>query len=86
MKKYNINSYMYIQITDEGWKHLKKTVSENYIEYSIESPSYKKIINGEVWYRLQCWDVFNIFPVNMGGAILFNTNVMFEDNELISIF
>lgn len=25
MKKFNINEYMYIQITDEGWKHLEKT-------------------------------------------------------------
>jgi len=30
MKKFNINDYMYIQITEEGRKHLKKTVGDEY--------------------------------------------------------
>ena len=31
MKKFNLNDYMYIQITEEGWRHLEKTVGIEYI-------------------------------------------------------
>ena len=85
MKKFNINEYMYIQITEEGWIHLRKTVGEEYITHCIEAPSYKKVINGEIWHRLQCWNVFNLFPSNFGGQPLFKTNVMFEVKALKAI-
>jgi len=51
MKKFNINEYMYIQITEEGWKHLEKTVGIDYINACIKTPNYTKIIDGETWYR-----------------------------------
>ena len=35
MKKFNINNYMYIQITDKGWKFLKETFNADYIEHRI---------------------------------------------------
>ena len=82
MKKYNINEYIYIQITESGWKHLEKTVGEEYIKHCIKAPSYEKLIEGETWYRLQCWGVFDLFPSNFGGQPLFNTNVMFDDEAL----
>ena len=37
MKKFNINDYMYIQINENGWEHLKKTVGGDYIKHCIES-------------------------------------------------
>lgn len=84
MKKFNINEYIYIQITDSGWKHLKKTVGDEYIKHCITP--YKKIINGETWYHLQCHDVFSLLPCVMGSATLFETTVMFDDNTLINDF
>ena len=82
MKKFNVNDDMYIQITDKGWKHLKETVGEEYINACIKTPAYEKEINGEIWYRLQCWNVFDLLPSNFGGQPLFNTNVMFDDEAL----
>ena len=76
MKKFNINYYMYIQITDDGWLHLKNTVGENYIK------SRKETINGEDWYKMQCWDAFHLMPVKLGGQPLFKTNVMFNEGDL----
>jgi hypothetical protein len=83
MKKFNINDSMYIKITDAGWKYLKKTVDDEYITYCIKSR--EKIINGQTWYKLQCWDCFNLMPPNFGGFPLFETNVMFDDEDLEEI-
>ena len=77
--KLNLNDYMYIQITEEGWRHLEKTVGVDYINNCIKTPNYTHIINGETWYRLQCWSCFDLMPPNFGGKQLFNTNVMFDD-------
>ncbi len=79
MKKFNINDYMYIQITEKGWDHLKKTVGEDYIKHCITSVYYKREIDGEIWYRLQCHEVFDLMPINVGVQPLFNTNVMFDN-------
>jgi hypothetical protein len=85
MKEFNINDYMYIQITEDGWEHLKKTVGIEYINACIDKPSYRKIINGETWYRLQCWNCFDLMPLNVGGKILFMPAVMFDDESLNDI-
>lgn len=79
MKTFNINNYIYIQITEEGWEHLRKTVGEEYILHCIKSR--EKIIEKETWYRLQCHSVMDIFPINIGGQPYFNTNIMFELDE-----
>lgn len=83
MKKFNINDYMYIQITDEGWTYLKKTVGTEYIQNCIDNKYYKRVIDGETWYRLQCHTIFDLLPVNVFGKLLFNINVMFDDDHLI---
>lgn len=80
MKKFNINDYIYIQITEAGWKHLKETVGDEYIKNCIESR--KVIYDNVVWYRLQCHEVFSLLPINFGGKVTFNSNVMFDDNAL----
>jgi hypothetical protein len=74
--KFNLNDYIYIQINDNGWDHLKKTVGDDYIEHCIEN--HKVEIKNETWYKLQCHSVFDIFPMNYGGESLINTNIMFE--------
>lgn len=80
MKKFNINHTMYVQITDAGWEHLKKDVGEDYIKHCILP--YKREIDNEEWYALQCHSVFELLPISFGGQMLFNTNVMFDDHEL----
>lgn len=77
-KKFNINEYIYIQITDEGWIHLANTVGILYINACIKNPHYEKMIDGEVWYKLQCHEVFNVLPIQTGSRPLFKTNIMIE--------
>jgi len=81
MKKYNINHTMYIQITEKGWQHLRNTVGEDYIKHCIDTEHYRKKIDGETWYKLQCHQVFDLLPAQNGMSPLFNTNVMFDDSE-----
>lgn len=83
MLKYNINDYMYIQITDKGFEHLKSTVGEDYIIHCIEG--YKQIINGEIWYKLQMHHVFELFPINIAYSPYFKTNILFEDSSFQAI-
>ena len=80
MKKFNINNYMYIQITNTGWQHLKQTVGDDYIKYCIEP--YKTDVDGETWYKLQAHEVFDLLPINLSGQVNYNTNVMFDDKDL----
>jgi len=80
MKKFNINNPILIQINDKGWAHLKKSVSEEYIKHCIKN--HETTINGETWYKLQCHEVFNLLPTNNGFLSLFNTNILFEDEDL----
>ena len=82
MKKFNINDCIYIQITDAGWAHLVNTVGENYIFHCIKAPHYKKTIDGETWYRLQAHSVFELLPSKDGSPLLFETNIMFDDDSL----
>lgn len=83
MKKFNINNTMYVQITAEGFKYLRDTVGDDYIKSCVET--YKKEINGEIWYELQCWAAFDIMPPNFGGRMKFLSNVMFRDKDIIDI-
>ena len=76
MIKFNINHYMYIQITEKGWTYLQRTVGQSYIDACITSS--KVVINNEDWYRLQCHHVFEVLPISFGMPQLFNSNVMFD--------
>jgi len=80
MKKFNINDYIYIQITNEGWEHLLKTVGRGYIQSCIKQ--YKVEIDNEIWYKLQAHSVFELLPINFGGKLTYNTNIMFDDKDL----
>ena len=86
MKKFNINDYIYIQITEKGWTHLRNTVGDDYITHYIKALGYQKYINGESWYRLQCHQVFGIFPIQFGNHIFFNSNIMIDDLSLTSLY
>ena len=82
MKKFNINSHMYVQITKEGFAHLKKTVTNTYLATCIESAMVE--IDGEKWYKLQCHQVFALLPNSAGSKLLFRTSVMFDEKDLES--
>ena len=81
MKKFNINEYIYIQITDDGWKHLKETVGDEYINHCIDTETYKKEIDGEVWYRLQAHEVFSLLPMT-SIRLFYNTTIMLDEAAL----
>ena len=83
MKKYNINSYIYIQIMDIGWTYLGKTVGAGYIKHCIYP--HRVEINNKPWYKLQAHEAFSLFPINFGGQPLFLPNVMFDDKDLEDI-
>ena len=80
MKTFNINDYIYIQITYLGFEHLKKTFGDDYIKHCITTN--KKIINSETWYKLQAHNVFSHFPVGNGFDVLYSPKIMFDDFEL----
>ena len=80
MKKFNLNDSIYIQITETGWKHLKKTVGQDYINHSILP--YEEEINGEKWYKLQAHTVFSLLPIVYGGQLNYKPEVLINDNDL----
>ena len=82
MKKFNINDNIYIQITDEGWKHLNETVGNNYVKHCIDTELRRTEINGEIWHRLQAHQVFHLLPIKYFNKPLYNTNIMFDDRDL----
>ena len=86
MKTFNLNDYIYIQITELGWKHLKETLetpvleADKYIEHCITP--YKKVIDGKDWYRLQAHEVFSLLPVGMGFNTLYKPTIMIDEEAL----
>ena len=82
MKKFNINDYMYIQITEKGWKHLESTVGSDYIRHCINAVGYRKEIEGQIWHRLQAHCVFDLLPMGTGFDLLYNPNIMFDEISL----
>lgn len=83
MKKFNINDNIYVQITDAGWIHLMTTVGSTFINNSILP--YKKMVNDEVYYKLQCHSVFDLLQAPMGSPLLFNTTVLISNDSLHDI-
>lgn len=77
MKKFNINDEVLIHITEKGWIHLRKYVGKDYMKNCIEPR--KKVIDNKDYYELQLWTVFDLFPVVMGGDILFETTILIEN-------
>ena len=75
MIKFNINDYIYVQITKEGWKHLEKEVSKEYIKHCIYP--YKKEIKGKVWYKLQMHQVFDVLHENCAQHHI-HTNILID--------
>ena len=80
MKQFNLNDYLYIQITEDGVDYLRRTFKEDYIKNCIESR--KVIVDGTTYYRLQAHTVFYDLPIQYGGTMFFNPDVLIEDEHL----
>jgi hypothetical protein len=39
-------------------------------------------INDEIWYRMQCHEVFSLLPIRGTHYPMFSANVLFDDNDL----
>ena len=63
MEAFNLNNYVFVQITEYGWEYLAATYDSRYIQYSIKN--YKETIDGVEYYKLQAHHVITTF----GGAI-----------------
>ena len=81
MKKFNINNYIYVQINESGWQHLSMTVEQGYITNCIKNR--KVVINGVDWYRLQCHNVFDLFPMDGTFCCHIGTTIMFDESDLL---
>ena len=80
MKQFNINDNIYIEITEEGWEHLRKTVGQDYINFCILTRRYE--INGVEMYRLQCWSVFDLLTTKFGSQPLFKSTILISEEHL----
>ena len=80
MKQFNINDSIYIEITEEGWEHLRKTVCQDYINTCILTRRYW--INGTDMYRLQCHQAFDLMPPNFGSPSLFKPTIFISEEHL----
>lgn len=81
MKKFNINSNIYIQITSQGWEHLVKTVGMDHIKHSILPRQV--FVTNDVWFKLQCHEVFRLFPTDPStGDLLFKTTILLNEESL----
>lgn len=59
MKTFNLNDYLFVQITEYGWERLKETVGDSYIENCIKQ--YETIIDGDIWYKMQGHHMITLF-------------------------
>ena len=77
---FNINNYVLIQIFPLGWEILEKEYGSDYIKYCITS--YVVDIEGDIWYRLQLWEVMSMFGQYIGNGldIPIGTNIKFDTN------
>lgn len=82
LKVFNINHDIYIQITKEGWEHLKKTVGDDYIKHCIKP--YEIEIENQIWHKLQAHRAFELLPISFGRKVLYNTNILISEDDLQS--
>ncbi len=80
MKKFNVNGYIYVQLTKKGIEHIKSKNGLNYFKEIVESR--KQIINGDTWYRLQFHMFMDIVENTYGKSKMFNSTVMFSEDDL----
>jgi hypothetical protein len=80
MVKFNLNDYVYISITPEGWQHLYTNCEAAYVEHCILPNSFS--INGIDYFKLQMHVVMDLFPVRHGRRSLIGTNILLDENTI----
>jgi len=85
MKKININDYVFVKITEQGWKHLKETVGQDYIDHCIDNDHYRFEIKGEIWHKFQIHTLFDLLPNYTGRESLFENDISFSEKDLVDI-
>lgn len=79
-KKFNINSYMYVKLTDFGKQKIIEKCGYGYFEHCIES---QKQADG--YYQLQAHTVMlylGEYLYNGARDLPFETNVYFDEGDL----
>lgn len=77
MKRFNLNNYILIQITEYGWEYLHKNYEAGYITHCIVA--YREEIEGEAWYKLQAHEVISLF----GNALWIASHSPISTNILV---
>jgi hypothetical protein len=77
MKKFNLNDYILVQITEYGMSELLKQNGQDFITHCILPR--KKVINGEDWYRLQAHNI----PDWFGNMLWFSNPAPIKPDILI---
>lgn len=70
---------IYIKILPKGWEYLNTEYGQEMVE-TIKSR--KIIINGEEYYGMFCYNLFDMFPSIMECDTLFEPNILFNNNDL----
>ena len=85
MKRFNINSYVYVKLNNKGEHFLKQYFRERSNETGIELEYKVKTVNG--YHQFQMWEFINIFSehMNMGHyPVIEGNNFYFEEGDLIT--
>jgi hypothetical protein len=80
-REFNVNHYVYVRITEQGWKVLEDYFRAlDFPPIAREQAYYAPDEHG--WSRFQMWDLMNIFGPSMGmgfGPVPFETTIRLQD-------
>lgn len=77
MKVFNLNNYVYVQITKYGREYLEKNFEPDFIKHCIDA--YKIEINDETWWKIQAHKIADYF----GNATWIASHAPIKSNILI---
>lgn len=92
--KFNINEYVYVKITEAGWKQLKRNHYDLHRNYKLniyseyEIPEYNNYpaTDDEGWTKIQLWRLMQEFGpyIHMGmKEPLFDLNIVIPTEDYI---
>ena len=59
MKKFNLNNYILVAITEYGWEEARKQVGQDYLDDCV-IPN-KQIVDDKVYYKIQAHQLITLF-------------------------
>lgn len=79
MINFNINDFVYFQITEDGWKYLRtRPLYDFLMDYITRNKVQIDMKDNEDWYGLQCYELFSIFPIKLGSNFLIKPNMLLD--------